>query len=377
MKLTKLTKRRAFRNLAHVCRLILGLTFIASGFVKSVDPWGTALKVNEYLSIYGLEWLSPVAMIFSIWMCGAELMMGLMLSFKVRIRLVSIFALLSMTFFVVLTFLSATWIPVEDCGCFGEAVKLSPWATFFKNLALWPLALVVWWRYRPDKILVFKRLEVALAVLFCTVAMGMGVYCYRHLPLLDFLPYKVGMNIREEMEKSALETHENDAVIVCRHKRTGRIREFDLKDSEWHNTKRWEWVDTRVEADNRESVVVKPLVSEFSLRDVNGEDATALVTESEGRLYMICITRFDRIAPRCAKRLHRVFERAEREGATVICVTPERLSEQSWQEFSHGSNVKCCNIDATVMKTILRAETGLVVLDRGTIIGKYNCRDIK
>ena len=377
MKLTKLTKRRAFRNLAHVCRLILGLTFIASGFVKSVDPWGTALKVNEYLSIYGLEWLSPVAMIFSIWMCGAELMMGLMLSFKVRIRLVSIFALLSMTFFVVLTFLSATWIPVEDCGCFGEAVKLSPWATFFKNLALWPLALVVWWRYRPDKILVFKRLEVALAVLFCTVAMGMGVYCYRHLPLLDFLPYKVGMNIREEMEKSALETHENDAVIVCRHKRTGRIREFDLKDSEWHNTKRWEWVDTRVEADNRESVVVKPLVSEFSLRDVNGEDATALVTESEGRLYMICITRFDRVSPKCSKRLHRVFDRAKREGAAVICVTPERLSEQSWQEFSHGSNVKCCNIDATVMKTILRAETGLVVLDRGTIIGKYNCRDIK
>lgn len=377
MKLTKLTKRRAFRNLAHVCRLILGLTFIASGFVKSVDPWGTALKVNEYLSIYGLEWLSPVAMIFSIWMCGAELMMGLMLSFKVRIRLVSIFALLSMTFFVVLTFLSATWIPVEDCGCFGEAVKLSPWATFFKNLALWPLALVVWWRYRPDKILVFKRLEVALAVLFCTVAMGMGVYCYRHLPLLDFLPYKVGMNIREEMEKSALETHENDAVIVCRHKRTGRIREFDLKDSEWHNTKRWEWVDTRVEADNRESVVVKPLVSEFSLRDVNGEDATALVTESEDRLYMICITRFDRVSPKCSKRLHRVFDRAKSEGAAVICVTPERLSEQSWQEFSHGSNVKCCNIDATVMKTILRAETGLVVLDRGTIIGKYNCRDIK
>lgn len=377
-KLTKLTKRRAFRNLAHVCRYILALTFIVSGFVKSVDPWGTALKVNEYLSIYGLEWLSPVSMIFSIWMCGAELMMGLMLSFKVRIRLVSIFAVLSMTFFVVLTFLSATWIPVEDCGCFGDAMKLTPWATFFKNLALWPLAVVVWWRYKPDKIFVFKRLEVVLMVLFFTVGMGVGTYCYRHLPLIDFLPYKVGVNISEEMAQSALETHEDDVVIVCRNKRTGRLREFGLKDREWHNTKRWEWVDTKVDAeDSREHVVVKPLISEFSLRDSSGEDATGLVTDSKGRLYMICITRFDRVEPKCAERLHRVVERAAEEGAAVICVTPERITEQSWEKFSNGSNVQCCNIDATVMKTMLRATTGLVVLENGTIVGKYNCRDIE
>lgn len=305
-------------------------------------------------------------------------MMGLMLSFKVRIRLVSIFAVLSMTFFVVLTFLSATWIPVEDCGCFGDAIKISPWNTFFKNLALWPLAVVVWWRYRPDKIFVFKRLEVALATLFCTIGMGVGTYCYFHLPLIDFLPYKVGVNIREEMEQSARETHEEDVVIVCRHKRTGRVREFELKDSEWHNTKRWEWVETRVEAeDSDEHVVVKPLISEFSLRDGEGADATTLVTESKGRLYMICVTRFERIKPECAARLRRVVERAAEEGAEVICVTPERMGDDMFRSFAGSKPVQCCNIDATVMKTMLRAETGLVVLDKGTIVGKFNCRDIK
>ena len=377
MQPTKLTKRRAFRNLAHVCRYILALTFIVSGFVKSVDPWGTALKVNEYLSIYGLEWLSPVAMIFSIWMCGAELMMGLMLSFKVRIRLVSIIAVLSMTFFTVLTFLSATWIPVEDCGCFGDAMKLSPWATFFKNLALWPLAVVVWWRYRPDKILVFKRLEIVLMLLFFTIGMSVGTYCYLHLPLIDFLPYKVGVNIREEIEQSARETHEDDVVIVCRNKRTDKLREFSLNDREWHNTKRWEWVDTRVEAeDSKDHIVVKPLISEFSLRDGNGQDATALVTESKGRLYLICVTRFDHIEPECAERLGRVVERAEAEGAAVLCVTPERM-EATLHSFAGSRQVQCCNIDATVLKTMLRATTGLVVLDNGTIVAKYNCRDIE
>ena len=370
-------RRRPFRNLAHICRFILAATFIVSGFVKSVDPWGTALKVNEYLSIYGLEWLAPISMPFSIWMCGAELMMGLMLTFKVRIRLVSIFAVLSMIFFTVLTFLSATWIPVEDCGCFGEVLKLTPWQTFYKNLILLPMAVVVWWRYRPDKIFVFKRLEIALMVLFCTIGMGLGTYCFFHLPIVDFLPYSVGVNIREEMEQASKVTHEEDVLIVCRNKRTGRLREFGLKDREWQNANRWEWVETRVEAeDSRDHVVVKPLVSEFSLRGGNGEDATALVTESKGRLYMICVTRFDRIPIECEMRLRKVVERAETEGAAILCVTTERMEQMS-HSFAGSAEVQCCNIDATVLKTILRATTGLVVLEDGTIAAKYNCRDIK
>ncbi|MBO7330673.1 MAG: DoxX protein, partial [Alistipes sp.] len=147
-------RNRRLKILSNLFCVIVGAFFIFSGFVKVVDPWGTALKVNEYLSIYGLEWFSPASMTFSIWLCGAELMMGLMLLFRVRTRLVSIFALVSMSFFTVLTFLSATWIPVEDCGCFGDAIKLTPWETFFKNLIVLPMVFVIWYRYRPDKIFV-------------------------------------------------------------------------------------------------------------------------------------------------------------------------------------------------------------------------------
>ena len=114
--------KRSFKIAARVCRIVLACTFVLSGFTKAIDPWGTALKVDEYLTIYGLEALLPASMLFSIWLCGAELMMGCMLLFKVRIRLISIFAFVSMTFFTILTFLSATMIPVEDCGCFGDAL---------------------------------------------------------------------------------------------------------------------------------------------------------------------------------------------------------------------------------------------------------------
>ena len=190
---------RTFKLLANVCRLILACTFILSGFTKVIDPWGTALKVNEYLSIYGMEALEPASMTFSIWLCGAELMMGCMLLFKVRIRLISIFALASMLFFTLLTLLSATVIPVEDCGCFGDAVKLTPWETFAKNLVLLPLSVVVWWRYRRDRIFAFSKAEVGCTVLFFSLAMGLGIYCYAHLPLIDFRPFKVGVNIYEAM----------------------------------------------------------------------------------------------------------------------------------------------------------------------------------
>ncbi|MEG2614876.1 MAG: DoxX family membrane protein, partial [Alistipes sp.] len=261
-------RSKPFKLLTNVCRLIFACAFIVSGFTKIVDPWGTAMKVNEYLSIYGIEFLQPASMTFSIWLCGAELMMGCMLLFKVRIRLISIFALVSMLFFTTLTLVSATLIPVEDCGCFGEAMKLTPWQTFFKNLALLPMAFVVWWRYRPDKIFAFKPMEVVLTTFFFSMSMYIGYYCYIHLPLVDFLPYKVGVNIREAMQAPAVVPEEMETVLVYRNRRTGKVREFSLDDTAWQNSEKWEWVDTRTV---NEIPTVRPLVSEFALRDTEGD----------------------------------------------------------------------------------------------------------
>ena len=334
-------KSRAFKLLANVCRLILACTFIVSGFTKVIDPWGTAMKVNEYLSIYGMESLQGASMAFSIWLCGAEMMMGCMLLFKVRIRLISIFAVLSMLFFTALTLLSATVIPVEDCGCFGEALKLTPWQTFYKNLALLPMALVVWWRYRPDKIFAFNPLEIVLTVTFFFLTMYLGYYCYRHLPLIDFLPYKVGVNIWEGMHAPVVEPGETETVLVYRNIRTGKLREFSLDDTAWQDAEKWEWVDTRT-------------------TDV----------------YMLCVTSFDRLPRGCAKRFAKVVRRAAEEGARVVCLTPQPLYGVTYHDFGSG-DVRCYNIDASTMKTMLRANNGMVVLEDGVIRAKKNCRDIR
>ena len=367
------THRKGWKIAAHVCRLLLGAVFVFSGFVKSVDPWGTALKVNEYLAIYGLESLHPAAMAFSIWLCGAELMMGLMLMFKVRIRLISIFALCSMIFFTVLTFLSATWLPVEDCGCFGEAIKLSAWATFVKNLVLLPMAFVVWWRYRPDRIFAFSKREICLTLLFFTIGMGVGTYCYIHLPLIDYLPYKIGVNIGEQMHRSG-ESGVGEVVVVCRNIRTDEVREFELKDTEWQDDTVWEWLDTRTaEVGN---VKVEAIIDEFSVRDAEG-DVTEEFVNAEGRLYVLCVTRLNDLPADCESRMGSVVARAEAEDADVVCLTPDYLDGVTYHSFAGSEPVRCFNIDATVMKTMLRARNGLIVLDDGTIVDKRNCRDIR
>ena len=284
--------KRLFKWLTHLCRVLMGATFILSGFTKTIDPWGTALKVSEYLTIYGWDALQPASMAFSIWLCGAELMMGCMLLFKVRIRMVSIFALASRILFTVITLLSATVLPVEDCGCFGEAVKLTPWQTFFKNLILLPMAFVVWWRYRPDRIFGFSRLELLLTACFFAGSMGLGCYCYCHLPLIDFLPYKVGVNIREEMLRQAEQPEEEGrTILVYRNRRNGRLREFSLEDTEWQNDRKWEWVDTRTE---HAQTVVRPMIAEFSAANADG-DATERLLTTPGCLYLLCVTDFSRL----------------------------------------------------------------------------------
>ena len=373
MNITISPKARAVT--VHICRLTMGLIFIFSGFVKAVDPWGTALKVNEYLSIYGFEQLGWASMVFSIWLCGAELMMGLMLTFKVRIRLISIFAFASMIFFTILTFLNATWLPVEDCGCFGEAIKLSPWATFAKNAVLLPLSFVVWLYYRPDKIFAFSKLEVGLTVLFFTIGMGVGTYSYFHLPIIDFLPFKVGVNLREARYADEKNAGDEDAVLVYRNVATGDVREFNLAFEDFPNEKEWEWLETRT---TNERMVVAPMLSEFVLHDSYG-DATDEVLNTDGRLYMLCITDLKSLNSRNVEYMEWFVNRAGKEGATVVCITPDDISatDAAYHSFGNSAPVRCYNVDATLMKTMLRAYNGVIALDDGAIVGKLNCRDIK
>ena len=369
MDIAQIRNRRWFRLLTHICRITFALTFIFSGVVKSMDPWGTALSVSNYLVTYNLEWLQPLIMVFSIWLCGAELMMGCMLLFKVRIRMCSTFGALSMTFFTILTLLSATVLPVEDCGCFGDVIKLTPWQSFFKNLVLLPFIIIVWWRYRRDRMFAFSRVEMCLATLFFSLSMGLGIYSYNNLPLIDLLPYKVGVNISQAIDEARNRQAESQVVLIYRNIHTGKLKEFDLDDNAWHNEKRWEWVDTRVAESVSDSI--EPMILEFFISD-GQQEVTDTLLATEGELYMLCITSRDKVSRRSEQKIAATIEAANKSGATVVCLTPEPLAESTTYTFGNSDPVPCYNIDSKTMKTMLRANNGVVVLTNGTITHKQN-----
>jgi uncharacterized membrane protein YphA (DoxX/SURF4 family) len=353
-----------------VCRVVLGLTFIFSGFVKTVDPWGTALKITEYLNVYGFETLNNYRFGFAIWFCAAELMLGLMLTFRIKTRLVSIFAVLIMTFFLVLTLLSATVFPVEDCGCFGDALRMSPWASFGKNVVLWVLAIVVWLDARRRlRFFPVTARDWLFTLLFACVAGGIGTHCYRHLPLIDFLPYKKGVNLREAI---AGEGADADARMVFKDLTDGSQREFAVTDTTWYDQTRWEFV-RQVEDTGFEPEMA---LREFAVFNSAG-DATPELVNFPGRVYMLCAVKLDLIKPRYAARFEKVVRRAYEQGAKVVLLTATPISDNETATFGDAPPVTVYNVDATTMITMLRASVGMVVLEDGTIVDKKNCRDIK
>ncbi len=319
---------------AAVCRVVLGLTFVFSGFVKTVDPWGTALKTGEYLNVYGVGQMSDgVRVGFAIAACAAELVLGLMLVFNVKVRLTSIAALAAMLFFLVVTFLSATVLPVEECGCFGDALHLSPWASFGKNVVLLALAIVVWWsaRQRGEKILPIKGHDWIPTAAFAAVSAGLGLFCYLHLPLVDFLPFKKGVNLYEAKygDNVGEEGFEDDLAL----------REFVLFNS--------------------------------------GGDGTYDILTDPGRVYILFASRLADIGGPCAERFAKVIEKAAAEGSRAIVATSSPLSGEETTVFGDSAPVEVYNMDGGTMITVLRARMGMVEIKNGVITDKRNCRDIK
>ncbi|MEI6750228.1 MAG: MauE/DoxX family redox-associated membrane protein, partial [Bacteroidota bacterium] len=173
------------RTFVNIIRSITGLVFMFSGFVKGIDPMGFAYRLEDYYNVYHISWLMRLALTFSIALCTVEFVLGVMLLFKLRIRITAVLVLLMMLFFTLLTFYDALTNLVPDCGCFGDAIKLSNWQTFYKNIVLIIFAFIVFiYRRKQDTALPAKR-QWSYAIIASVAFIYFSVYCYMHLPLID------------------------------------------------------------------------------------------------------------------------------------------------------------------------------------------------
>jgi len=370
-----------------VARTLLALTFVFSGFVKAIDPLGTTYKIEDYLKAFGGAFteLMPLAEVAAVVLIGFELVLGLCMLLNVRTQWTCWLALAFYVVMLPLTLYIALENPVSDCGCFGDALVISNWATFWKNGVLMALVVVLLCtrQYIPETFVWWGEL-VILALAMATAAGIMG-YSRTHLPMIDFRPYKVGNNIVELMEvPEGAEPDLYETTFV--YERDGVEQEFTLEnypkgDSTWH------FVDQK-------SVLVKkgyePKIHDFELITLNYDDITYDVLESEEPAMLVVLydlTKTDRrqlgkvtaLYHQCLSqnRPFYILTGASEDAIEAFCEEVEQGNESNeLTPFNHPDEVFCM-CDGVTLKTIVRANPGVVVVQNGVITDKYNLRNRK
>ena len=355
-------------TVVNVCRFVLAATFIFSGYVKAIDPLGTLYKLKDYAAAMSLNGLLPdwVLVGVAIALAALEFALGVFMLFAVRRHVVSRITLAFMTAMTVLTLWIFVADPVKDCGCFGDALKLTNGETLLKNIVLIACAALVAWR--PTDMARFISRSNQWIVRYYTVAYIVitSVYCLYTLPIFDFRPYHVGTNIKQDMEiPEGAEQPEFESTFLLR--KNGETREFTLDN---YPDSTWEYVDTRTVQTKKG---YEPPIHDFALTTCDtGEDITEQVLTKKGYTFLL-------VSPRLAVAddsnfgdIDQIYEYAEENGADFYCVTASANGEiERWRDLT-GAEYQFCNADETTLKTMIRSNPGLMLLKDGTIIGKWS-----
>jgi len=311
--------------LVHLSRFFVGAMFVFSGFVKLVDPIGSQYKFEEYFGegVLNLEFLIPYALPFSILLILAEIMLGvtLLLGYKSKKTVWSLLVLT--TIFLFLTWYSAYYNKVTDCGCFGDAVKLTPWETFYKNVILIGLIIVLLIRVKDIKEILSKKITVAITLISLLSFSYITYHVLNHLPLIDFRAYAVGKNIPD-----------------------GKI---------YHGGDQL------------------PPTQDFILEDTQNDLTNELMTKN--KLMLLVVYNIAKSEKDGFAKIKKVADDAINKGYTVYGVTASFGDELVLTQTKYSLPFDFLFCDETVLKTMIRANPGIMTFSKGTVTGKWNWTD--
>ncbi len=360
------------RFLFVISRIIVGAIFLFSGFVKAVDPSGSAIKFGDYLSSFGLEAIMWVAMPAAFIVAALEFLTGLHLLVGIRIKTASVLALLFMVIFLPLTLGIAIFNPVTDCGCFGDAVKLTNWQTFFKNLVLMLPVLYLFYNRKifSEKIPFFKKLVVTLV--FTAGILWISYYSLQHLPIIDFRPYKIGNNISEGMTiPEGAQQPEYETTFLM--EKDGEKKIFTAENYPYTDST-WIFVDTNTK------VITKgyePPIHDFVLNDAEGEDQTSNILNSDKPVLLIVSAQIDKANwKRQLNELIEIKNQSLQQDIKTYILTASSDDAITKFEMDSDAGFEYLNADETMLKTVIRSNPGLVLLQKGTVVGKWHYNDI-
>jgi len=356
-----------------VSRLIMGVLFMFSGFVKAIDPLGSAYKFTDYFTAFGLDFLAPLSLALAIFLSAFELVLGLVLILGYQKKITYWVLLFFMSFFTLLTFILALTNPVHDCGCFGDALILTNWQTFFKNLVFMVFTLVLFSQRNQVRNPHALLPEVSLIVLFFAVSTVLSVSCLRHLPIIDFRPYSIGTDIREKMEMpDDAPQDEYLTLLFYENLSTGKVEEFTI-DNYPDDTARYRFVTS-------ESKLVskgyEPPIHDFGIMDIYGDDITNELLGYKGySLLMICYDIQKSELPVLAEAENWNSLAMLSEDFRFIPVTASVGPAIDEIMAENGLSYWFYSADEIMLKTVVRSNPGFVLLKNGTIVGKWAWRD--
>ena len=339
---------------------ILGVVFLFSGFVKCADPVGTQVFVEKYLATYSLDSLLFVALPIAILLATVELSLGVMLMVRPQRRITAMLTTLFMALFTLVTLLSATVLPIGDCGCFGDAVKLSPWETLSKNLVMLPMAAYLWWGSERSRM---QRNELITTLLALVVGLGLNLYSLRYQPLVEFMPYRVGVNLWEEVSRERLVAQSNTSQYLVFRSSEGEEIIFPASDTECWSRDDIEFVESRTE-----SLSSAPLpFAEFIITNADGEDCTLELLQEHRDARFVAVASIDALRGRRLSAVRRLLS----SDADVVVLTSDDA-----KRVADIVGVVPYNVDAMTLRSLIRSRVGVVEMQDGVIARKCDIRDL-
>lgn len=359
----------------HIARILLGLTFVFSGFVKGIDPWGSAYKFTDYFIAFQMPWLTDLAFALGILLAAAEFAMGVALIFNFFVRITSWFTLVFMVFFTILTFVLALTNPVTDCGCFGDALVITNWQTFYKNIVLLALAIFIFVQRKNFKSKNGPILSIAFTIMTMVFYFYLVDYSYNHLPIIDFSPYKVGVNIPDAMkipEGAPKAIYENN--FIYKNLKTGEEKKFAEANIPWKDTLNWKFLKAE------DAVLIRkgytPPIHDFRIETLEGEDVRDFFLYDDKFTFLVIASNLQKTDREGMKKIAQLAAVAKSKGYNFIGLTS--TSPDSFEAFKNetGAQFDFFNTDEITLKTIVRSNPGLIILKKGTILKKYHFNDI-
>lgn len=362
--ITLVFSKRYSNGALIVCRLLVGALFIFSSFTKGVDPLGTKYKILDYLAVYNMEWLNGLAMVLAIVLILAEFIVGICLFTNILPRLSVLGATLLMLFFTTTTFFDAMYDLVPDCGCFGTAIKMSNWQTFYKNLVidavLIPLVLN---NKRLGNHLLGIPMQFVVAIALALAFLGFEIYNYRHLPVVDFMNWKVGKQMNAQTAEPSR------IYLTYRNKATGEKQEFLSPNYPWNDSvwmSQWEFVQQRVEGGND--------YLGFTAMDEDGNDVTDMLLNTEN-LLMFTSNDLTKVTEKEWAKVKAITEAADKYGYYVVWTVAAEPEYVEQLREKYDFLYEAYYADELEIKTIVRFNPGLILLDNGLVKGKWSAID--